>query len=1225
MAEVSSASASVAKALTGAVSSVGESSLGRVVAGFDAVAHNLIDGAISPATRAGVKRRGYQYRNHGANGPDPVLSSQQLQVTKTSTDQRIIRIQRDCVSFLTRACQTSDALGHKHPSFDDEGAVHLRLTLPVPTTSSIDGFQRRRIGKGGRPGKPKPGRGGEVDTSESAAGAGLRESGGHGSGKDDGTLLSGGGDGRTPKEAPGNGGERPVASGSPRDGKPTPLGTLGQKLEEGEGTGLPSTEVATRRCPSVFDCTYAMWLKLGAARGCVDSVCHTANVSGSLDLYVVDVVVPTEVYTACMETADRLAGDDKPAKNLHLQTAQRKLRRKVSGKVDQPTYNYLETIVNLVVMSILLDTGDTGKNHCSVLAYSGDQPVFQDFFANTHLEEAMEDVQAAKKEAGHPVAGIVISVPAPEVSGSLNETLVMYETAAFGDYELTEKKEIVGAVCVGADLMGKPSPNDHKSPLSFVSAVYRHFGDSSTTVAEGTPYEYVVHLDRSEKSKLSKSHERVWDDLIEDHCSDFKTLLTDSRQRFDFDFLEDGKPNSYSQETYETWLDEQISDERFYTCDNAMCDLLSHTKATQQHMQQLKATAACKKGEDSARARAVITPGVAGSEGLHQARTSPMVKALEALHAIQYNHTNLKGLTEETKRIRFADFLRAVPKGALVWGTDKSKNDACFREAVWKKCVQYLAVMNDVFEERVVTRAYAFSPNEATADQSFPTGTLDLKYWIVKLTPLLAILLSGIGPTSFFNRLESTVENGTTVLEVYGEEGYQKWRVAERRAVTSVHPAWSQHPQPHVAEFVDWSPLAPTMVTDTTVKANQLTDDQIKTHHMGIYEGDDQAHVLLPPSTPEWAGLSVKDSIMKYTSRMSQSTSFIFEAALTADELDMVGRNSVFEMLSAWIGLPTGKADAYEVAVIVPKILKALRKIPHITISSQHTLVLDEHEVPVDVVRDETFWSLALTKFYALAIMNRESLGVRGLFLSHGDYCYEHLERLVGKQGAHSFATTYGDRDPERRQIEEASSTTFSHCGVMREQAHEAVNKVSVERVIRTCCTAWRAELPDLVNEPRDKIVAALLAFDTIARSLEITDQIVSDPMMLWLELDIGCLLEPLVKYATGNHRKIAATFRSPGMLADSEHTVQLARKLAGVKPTGTATKDSRPDTAAGGEKGKSKGKGKSDPAPDATDGVCRQFQKGECTRGSACRFAHTGEAKGKGKQKVPKAQGGRR
>ena len=110
----------------------------------------------------------------------------------------------------------------------------------------------------------------------------------------------------------------------------------------------------------------------------------------------------------------------------------------------------------------------------------------------------MEDVDIAKKEAGHPVTGIVYSVPAPEMQGTLSEKVVMYETAAFGEYELKGEAPIVGAVQVGVDPMGKSPNNDHTDLLTFMCAEYRHLGNNDTIVAEGTPHEYCIHLDRNE-------------------------------------------------------------------------------------------------------------------------------------------------------------------------------------------------------------------------------------------------------------------------------------------------------------------------------------------------------------------------------------------------------------------------------------------------------------------------------------------------------------------------------------------------------------------------------------------------------------------------------------------------------------------------------------------------------------------------------------------------------
>ena len=280
------------------------------------------------------------------------------------------------------------------------------------------------------------------------------------------------------------------ASEAPSIVSDVPLGTLGNALQAraviDRWRSEEKNSVADKK---LCTCDFASWVGVGKARDFIDKVFQIAKPSGARDLYVLDVILPTVVFTACMETADTLVGEDKPAKNLHHQKAQRKLRRILNDKVDQPTYNYLETITNLTIMALLLDIWDSGKDHCNILAYSGEQAMFKDFFADKHLEEAMEEVDEAKKEAGHPVTGIVYSVPAPEMKGSLREKIVMYETAAFGEYELKEKAPVVGAVQVGVDLMGKPSPNNHKDPLNFICAVYRHLGDSDTIVAEGTPYE----------------------------------------------------------------------------------------------------------------------------------------------------------------------------------------------------------------------------------------------------------------------------------------------------------------------------------------------------------------------------------------------------------------------------------------------------------------------------------------------------------------------------------------------------------------------------------------------------------------------------------------------------------------------------------------------------------------------------------------------------------------
>lgn len=1299
------ASQTMVDAVSGAMLSVGSTSIGRFVSGIDVAAHNLIDGVIIPVNEKIVEGRGYEFRSNSAVGTDPGLTSQQMQVTKTSPDPRFEKIKRDAANTLVRATQLADALGGTYPDFDEVGAVHLQLTIPVPTTSPLPGFVRREAWVRDSADLTSQHNGetssedservmwappGAASSSTQSSDTEERESAtsGHdasaappehsprgpqplgvlgealveaedsvergeqrrrrvraffgGAGNDSSSDSEGSDQSRSPlgSEEWGEGPDsdtdpllftarahgREVRSMATRSAAEeeammpcalcTPISAIAKSafnsVRSGIGKVSPkakstiSTAGLVIMAPTVIAKNVAQGTAKSVARAGRTAL-RAANPTGAMDLYVLDVTIPKELYATCVEVADTLLGEDKPAKSLQLAKAHRKLRRLASGKLTTDEYLYMEAITTLVTMAILMDIGNSGKNHCRPYAFTGIKPEFIDFFANNNLEEAIKDLNVAKYEAGHPVTGMVLAIPAMEVTGELNPVVVMYESNRMGEYELIEKKPVVGAVTLGVDLFGKQSPNDHKNPLTYISAVYRHLGDKRDVIAEDTQFEYVMNFPRDVERKMSPEHTKVWTDKIQDHAEDFRAFLTAPGEKFDFDFLVDGKPGAYSFDKYEAALTEQMLDETFYTTDTALNQLLRTSKHSQKHMQALTASANAKRGEDNMRGRAVISPGANGSESLHQARTSPLIKALEAFHARLYNHTNLKGLNEETKRIRMADFLRAVAKGAAVFGTDKSHNDSDFSEEVWGYCVRYLAEMFDIFEEADLpfARAYVYSPNEATAETAFPEGTLDLKYWTIKLTPLLALLLSGIGPTSFLNRIESSVEMGVAVLSMHGVLEYEKWRKAQRSSEVSTHPAWERHPQPHAAEFVHWEPLAPIMVTDTSVACDKLTPDQVITRLVGMAEGDDQVHGVMFPD--DWAHLSLRDKIARYVATMSKRTQFTFVPAMTADDTDMIGRNAIFEMLSAWVGLPFGKCDLSEVAVIVPKVLKALRKLPHCSISNAHTVHREADGTPIEVERNAVFWSLALTKYYSLALINKESLGVRGMFLSHGDYCYQQLERITSTELAYTYAVTYGDRDPEARGIEEYMSTKFEHCGVMRDKAHYELSQVDTERVMRVCCCAWRSELPGLQKIDKSQISAALKEFDDITLTLELRDEHIADPMVMWEELDIGCLRPPLVMLAASSYKKVASLFRSKKLLADAEETVRLAREEAGGKGNGSTNKGGGPDNADNPSKKGGKGKGK---AKESGQPQQQQHQKSK--------------AKGGGKNKSPPKQWGK-
>jgi hypothetical protein len=90
------------------------------------------------------------------------------------------------------------------------------------------------------------------------------------------------------------------------------------------------------------------------------------------------------------------------------------------------------------------------------------------------------------------------------------------------------------------------------------------------------------------------------------------------------------------------------------------------------------------------------------------------------------------------------------------------------------------------------------------------------------------------------------------------------------------------------------------------------------------------------------------------------------------------------------------------------------------------------------------------------------------------------------------------------------------------------------------------------------------MEFDSVSLSIEITDEMIDDPMLLWLELDVGCLQAPLVFHASANLSKITQQYRSSNLKADSQQTVLLARQLAGIKAADSTKKGGGSDVASG-------------------------------------------------------------
>jgi len=972
-----------------------------------------------------------------------------------------------------------------------------------------------------------------------------------------------------------------------------------------------------------------------------------ANPAGVRDLIVYDVALPTEVFQHLRVVASSLAIEEKCPKNMLLQKVGKKLNKVMHESCDLDAKSYLDSLVHLVFMTIVLDLGSQQTSHCTVVSYSASQPKYIDYFSQNKLFDALEDLEDARIEADVEANGVVFSAP-PQVivpdNAAIGDHLQLFETEAFENYDLTVEAPHAGAITTGVDLLVRRCPINPKSPLAYVVGICRHFGNSETVVGKDTPFEIVMVLDRKHPVPMTTELKQVWEDMIVDDKETFAKVLRDPLQKFDYEFYGDGKPGSTSWQKYDDMINEQLMDESsfsYLTEDTAFSAVLwgipkvaaaidKHAPGARKRFQaSLDARGAVKPGECSERARFVISPGRLGKEGLHQARMSPLIKALEALCAACYNHTDIKGKTEASKRVYFADFLNAVPKGAYVWGSDKSRNDACFTDELWSYVVRYLAAMAELFVDELLLQPYCYSPDEASGGPAFPDGSLQLGFWILRLQALIAVLLSGISPTGFSNRKQSKAENGATILRVLGPDAYKKWRDNEKRSVVSSHPGWEDIPDPHACDFVNRVNLVPRMVKDTNIEREKLTEDKILSHHMNALEGDDQTHVLLHPQIDGWRDLTLQEVIQKWNSIMCQVTGFIFVVAMMPTKSLMTGRNAVFEMMSAYVGMPWPKCSFAERAVIIPRPLKAMDKLSQSLVSQHHTLMKDGDNV-IGVQRDSFYWALILTKHFSLAIVNKESPGIRGLFFQHGEWGYRHLVKLVGEPAAARTSVAYSARDPEKRGLEECADTTFSYCGELRDKTLAILMKVNMERCNRVAIAAWRAELPALCKESDQDITASLIAFESITITTQVSYEMLLDSSLYWEELrGIGVLLGPLMAHACRSATSLSRTFRSESFKADSAETQKLARGYLGTQAK-IGKKEAKPDNHEPTQ-------GRKTP-PNPGDSGRKQFTC-ECGtdtycisynghRQNACRKCHKsrpaspGPAKGKGKKGKGKGKG---
>jgi hypothetical protein len=184
-------------------------------------------------------------------------------------------------------------------------------------------------------------------------------------------------------------------------------------------------------------------LAKGAAR-----ILRAVNPTGAYDLYVVDMAIPTQLYTTAVDTADRTLFSEKKATSIQAQRAIAKARRLAADqKLSEDEAQYLMAAATVVALAALLDTAVPGCNHVKLLKYTGKQPTFQDQYATSGLEESLDNVVTARMLAGLQCGDVIYGVPAPEISGYIDKSVILRETEELTEYQFKDKKMVAALRC----------------------------------------------------------------------------------------------------------------------------------------------------------------------------------------------------------------------------------------------------------------------------------------------------------------------------------------------------------------------------------------------------------------------------------------------------------------------------------------------------------------------------------------------------------------------------------------------------------------------------------------------------------------------------------------------------------------------------------------------------------------------------------------------------------
>jgi len=760
---------------------------------------------------------------------------------------------------------------------------------------------------------------------------------------------------------------------------------------------------------------------------------------------------------------------------------------------------------------------------------------------------------------------------------------------AFAQYLATDAAIGAGAVVTGPNLFGKNFPINTKDLTTMMSAVTRHFYAVDVELDAGAD-RYNFQLCKDGPPKDLPVLRRVAREVMRVVCDATATAIVSGVVSAGFDV--DNRPASMTEEEYLAALDDAETNNIGREATAKFCGSLFS-----------------KSGEDGDRARFISVPGRAGTEKMHQARTCGPIKMLETVFKHYFNHTHVKGLDETAKREAFASFLGRATKKHVGLSFDKKANDRTWTSVHWDIMLeQYAMFCHDYgWHEWQATHVY-------TADELTMPVQLRMQhaFGTFVFESFSLYLLSGIGPTGFFNRFMSLCEEGVIVKTIYGDAAYGAWIRNLSHPTADSKAYWRGN----------W------------MYGTRFVHDVENLKAVCINEGDDKTGLFhLIRTTPQKNAengkmedvseeMTVDELIGEIVRCAAEHCGVAYEIARMPQQDENWGRKSALEFCSAVITIPK-KGDMP--ASLVPKPIKALGKLAW-SATRAVNFVEDDDGVVAGVVEDSKYFQFCATKMFSLASCNRDSPFVGRLFLQAGRY---YLSKV------RSPATVYAERAPERRKLDEWKETTFTSLFEMSENV-EAM--FPAEYSVMQCyaaAVAWKMEFPAMKDELA-AVIYSLRELDLQVMGFEFDDDTIRDDTHLYRALEWYVLKPHVCKLAAKKFGKMAQEASQPFVIPAAAVDAIRAELCGGDSKTtfcGKAKKESdnpskatdkpnpKPDAPPHGKTGKGKGapdQGKSDgKASGKSDGKANGKGKGKKGgKQDAAAGRGRGDAKGKGKGK---------